>query len=175
MKILGVDPGGAGAIAMLAGDEVFVADMPVFMVPRGKSAKAELDVHGLIDVLARWKPTHCYFEQVGGVDGDSASSAFNFGRIAGACEAIVKASRARFVFVAPHVWKKRMGLRGGKIGKDEARARATNLWPAAAGLFARKKDDGRAEAALLAEYGRLMEIHPTMAGVKGGTFGGIFG
>jgi hypothetical protein len=31
---------------------------------------------------------------------------------------------------------------------------AMGMWPAFAGSFKRVKDDGRAEAALLAEYGR---------------------
>lgn len=154
MKVLGVDPGGSGALALLtdSGRQVQVEDMPVFRVTRGKSAKAELDVHGLIGLLREWAPDACYFEQVGGMQGDSPSSAFNFGRIAGAAEAIVKASGSRFVFVAPHVWKRDMGLI--KAAKDDSRAKATDMWPAAASAFRRKKDDGRAEACLLAEYGR---------------------
>jgi len=35
-------------------------------------------------------------------------------------------------------------------GKDGARARAAELFPAYAQMFARKKDDGRADAALIA-------------------------
>ena len=154
MRVLGVDPGGKGALALLTPEGLRVEDMPVFLVPRGRSAKVELDVHGLIALLRGWGPDVCWFEQVGGTEGDSASSAFNFGRITGACEALVKASGARFERVAPHVWKKTMKLRGGAIGKDEARARATDLFPANAAEFRRKMDDGRAEAALLAEYGR---------------------
>jgi len=44
-----------------------------------------------------------------------------------------------------------------KVGgttKDDARRMATDLWPGHAPDFARKKDDGRADAALIAEYGR---------------------
>lgn len=154
MRVLGVDPGGTGALALLTGNgmDVMVADMPTFRVTRGKSAKLELDVHGLSDLLEQWAPDHCFFEKVGGMTGESASSSFNFGRIAGAAEALCKAHGARFVFVAPHVWKKAMGLV--KAQKDDSRAKATDLWPGAAKEFRRVKDDGRAEAALLAEYGR---------------------
>jgi hypothetical protein len=155
VRILGVDPGGSGALALIGLErEVLLADMPVFLVKRGKSAKAELDTHHLIDLLDRWAPDVCYFEQVGGIPGQSASAAFNFGRIAGACEALVKASGAQFNFVTPATWKRAMGVSG---DKDEARAKATNLFPANASDFRRKKDDGRAEAALLAEYGRRLE------------------
>jgi crossover junction endodeoxyribonuclease RuvC len=119
--------------------------------------KAEPDVHALVNLLEEWQPTHCYFEKVGGMVGDGASSAFNFGRMAGACEAIVKVSGARFVFVTPQAWKRSMKLRGGREGKDESRSLATSLFPASAAQFRRVKDDGRAEAALLAEYGRRIE------------------
>lgn len=154
MRILGVDPGGTGALALLTdnGRSVLVTDMPVFLVTRGKSAKPELDVHGLSDLLQHWAPDACFFEKVGGMTGEAPSSAFNFGRITGAAEALCKVQGARFVPVSPHVWKKDMGLI--KAQKDDSRAKATNLWPASAKDFRRKKDDGRAEAALLAEYGR---------------------
>lgn len=153
MRILGVDPGGSGALALLTPEELRISDMPVFLVKRGKSAKPEIDVHALLALLDEWKPHVCYFEQVGGIPGQSASAAFNFGRIAGSCEAIVK-TYARFVFVTPATWKKAMGVSG---DKDDSRAKATNLFPARAADFRRKKDDGRAEAALLAEYGRRRE------------------
>ncbi len=159
MRILGIDPGRNGALALLDGrDLVEVADMPVFIVPRGKGTRAELDVHGVVDLLQRWKPDACWFENVSAQEGDGASQAFNFGRIAGACEAAAKLSGARFNAVAPHTWKAAMKLRGGAAGKDESRARATSLWPERAAEFRRKMDDGRAEAALLAEYGRLQSM-----------------
>lgn len=159
MRILGIDPGRNGALALLDGRTlVEVVDMPVFIVPRGKGTRAELDVHAVVDVLMRWKPGECWFENVSAQDGDGASQAFNFGRVAGACEAVAKLSGARFTAVAPHTWKAAMKLRGGAAGKDESRARATNLWPASAAEFRLKKHDGRAEAALLAEYGRLQSM-----------------
>lgn len=163
MKVCGVDPGGSGALALLHGTAlVAVTDMPVFTVTRGKGSKRELDVHQLAELLHTWAPEAVWFEQVGGMEGDSPSSAFNFGRIAGAAEALVKASKARFDFVPPHVWKREMGLIG--KNKDDSRVLATNLWPSAAGEFRRKMDDGRAESALIAEYGRRQMV-------KQGVFG----
>ena len=38
--------------------------------------------------------------------------------------------------------------------KELSRRRAIETWPGSAGMFARKKDDGRAEAALLALWGQ---------------------
>jgi crossover junction endodeoxyribonuclease RuvC len=42
----------------------------------------------------------------------------------------------------------------GVADKDAARMRACQLFPSAANMLERKKDDGRAEALLIAEYGR---------------------
>lgn len=154
MIILGIDPGQSGAIAWLDGSGALlrVEDMPVFEVMRNGKPRRELNVHGLASLLSDFAADVCFYEQVGGMDGDSPSSAFTFGRIAGAAEAAVKLSGARFEFVAPHVWKRAMGLIG--AAKDQSRAKATNRWPDYAKTFGRKMDDGRAEAALLAEYGR---------------------
>ncbi len=41
--------------------------------------------------------------------------------------------------------------------KDASRAMACRLFPRHSALFARKKDDGRSEAALLAMYGARLE------------------
>lgn len=153
MIVLGIDPGQSGALAWVCGAEVIkIEDMPVFEVMKNGKPRRELNVHGLASLLADHPADVCFYEQVGGMEGDSPSSAFTFGRIAGAAEAAVKLSGARFEFVAPHVWKRAMGLIG--TAKDQSRAKATNRWPAFAAHFSRKKDDGRAEAALLAEYGR---------------------
>jgi crossover junction endodeoxyribonuclease RuvC len=54
----------------------------------------------------------------------------------------------------PPVWKRAVGIGPGKAGaKDMARSEAIRRWPDMAGLFARAKDDGRAEAALIAVAG----------------------
>jgi hypothetical protein len=88
-------------------------------------------------------------EQVGGMTGQSASAAFNFGRAAGAPEYIAKALKIRVELVSPVTWKKALQV---NPGKDGSRAMAQRLWPAMAHHFERKKDDGRAEAALIAHW-----------------------
>ena len=51
-----------------------------------------------------------------------------------------------------------MGIAPGKDrAKDAARTKAIRRWPAKAPLFARKRDDGRAEAALIAVAGLMRE------------------
>jgi crossover junction endodeoxyribonuclease RuvC len=77
-------------------------------------------------------------------------SAFNFGMNFGTIKGVCGGLRIPFSLVTPGKWKRDLGL---KADKDQARARAAQLWPGAAAHFARKKDDGRAEAALIALWG----------------------
>ena len=60
--------------------------------------------------------------------------------------------------MAPASWKAVYGIKRGedetkRDKKNEARAIAANLYPAHADKFARVKDDGVAEATLIALYG----------------------
>lgn len=152
MLIVGVDPGCYGALAWLqTGILVRVEDMPILKIRRGKTDKVEVDGYLLSRMLSDHRADLVLIEQVGGLPGQSASAAFNFGRAAGAVEYQAMALGMRVERVAPQVWKKALRL---NQGKDAARALAARMWPGKAGLFARVKDDGRAESALIAEYGR---------------------
>jgi hypothetical protein len=59
--------------------------------------------------------------------------------------------RAASTIVEPSVWKKYHALRGSD--KEAGRQRALQLFPTAHALLARRKDHGRAEAALIALAG----------------------
>lgn len=152
---IGVDPGTTGALAFLHNGSLTVVDVPTLMVRRGRTDKAH------VDVAAVWRTVACMLdlagearaviEAVGGVPGQSASAAFNFGRAAGQVEAVLTVAGARISYVAPRVWQMGLQVRG---GKDGSRARASQLFPEHAHLFRRVKDDGRADAVLIAEYGR---------------------
>lgn len=155
MRILGVDPGAYGALALLAdGTLSEVLDMPVLRVRRGKTDKAEVDGYTLAAALRALQPDIVYIEQVGGLPGQSASAAFNFGRAAGAVEYACKTLGYRVEMVSPITWKKAEKL---GPGKDDSRAAAMRRWPTWAKTFERKKDNDRAEAALIAEYGRKQQ------------------
>lgn len=154
MRIIGVDPGCTGALALLSdGILTDVVDMPVLSVRRGKTDKNEVDGLNLVALLHCWQADVGVIEQVGGMTGQSASAAFNFGRAAGAAEYIMIALGLRLVRVPPQTWKKRLGVRG---DKDNSLIAAKRLWPAMAHKFARKKDDGRAESALVGHWYNLM-------------------
>ena len=77
---------------------------------------------------------------------------FSFGRTLGFAHAIASASKARVEFVTPTVWKGKLGLLNSNKGASRELART--LYPRGACHFTRVKDDGRAEATLLAHYGR---------------------
>jgi crossover junction endodeoxyribonuclease RuvC len=152
IRIAGIDPGCYGALALLIGDRLSnVVDMPFLKLQRGKSEKAEIDGYALGDLFRAMRPDIVVVEAVGGMTGQSAAASFNFGRAAGAPEYAAKALGLRVERVHPITWKRALKING---GKDGARDAAMRLWPGHADRFARVKDDGRAEAALIAEWFR---------------------
>lgn len=71
-------------------------------------------------------PDTAYSERVGGMDGQSASAAFDFGRRARAAEHLLMGLRIRHVRVTPPVRKRVPKIRG---GKDDAKIEAIRRWP----------------------------------------------
>lgn len=150
-----MDPGALGALALLVDGRLEdVEDMPIVRVRRGKTDKAEVEGYALAELVRRWAPDVGIVEKVGGMTGQSASAAFNFGRAAGACEYTFKTLGIRTELVAPITWKKNLRI---MPGKDDSRAAAMRLWPAKASMFKRKMDDGRAEASLIAHWFHLRQ------------------
>jgi hypothetical protein len=132
--------------------------MPRLMIRRGKSDKAEVDGYALGHLLREYGADVLFVELVGGMTGESASSSFNFGRAAGAPEYAAKALGLRVERVPPTVWRRDLNVKNGKDGSVE---RASTLWPAMSHRFAaihgngpQAVREGRAEAALIAEWGR---------------------
>jgi crossover junction endodeoxyribonuclease RuvC len=78
------------------------------------------------------------------------TSVFRFGYGAGVVEGVFATLCIPIEFVRPQVWKKSFGLGS---DKEQSLALARRTWPYA-DSFTRKKDEGRAESALLAEYAR---------------------
>lgn len=76
------------------------------------------------------------------------------------CAMALVAAGIPFEEVSPQEWKKVLfkgvEIKKGKEGKAQARARAMELFPSLADQLSRVKDDGRAEALLLAEYARRL-------------------
>lgn len=154
MLVVGIDPGLSGAVAFLHGDQLLsVADLPVVDVQHGKGSRKELSPALLHDMLVHTeiRIAKAIVEHVGASPQMGTTSAFRFGENFGAIIAVLACCGIRTELVRPQTWKKAMGL-----GSDKSlsRAAALKLWPDQSHYFARAKDDGRAESALLAEYGK---------------------
>jgi hypothetical protein len=153
MIIVGIDIGVSGAIAVLSdGALVEVHDMPILRDgPKNRaSVNAPLIANSHADkVLIEW---------VGVRPGEGAVGAFAFGRARGVCEGVCAGLAVPVQFITSPQWKRIHGIPPGKDGaKDAARSKAIARWPALADQFKRVKDHGRAEAALIAAAGSILE------------------
>jgi hypothetical protein len=143
--ICGIDPGLSGAIAFyfpVTPDRVMAEDLPV--------AGGAIDCASLAERIAQMSPTLAVVERVGAMPRQGVASTFKFGAAYGCLHGILAALQIRTVLVTPQVWKKHFRL---DSDKEKPRALALRTFAKSPQHFARKKDDGRAEAALLAVYG----------------------
>jgi crossover junction endodeoxyribonuclease RuvC len=156
--ILAVDPGATGAVAMLVdGALVEVEDMPFLSLRVNKTVRKRVDPHTLDGLFKSLVKSHvgpmddliCIVEQVGPMPKDGPVQAFNFGMAYAYVIMGFASNRWPMEKVTPPVWKAALKLRK---DKSAARQRAMEMFPAFKGEFARVKDDGRAEAALLGYY-----------------------
>ena len=152
--VIGCDPGALGAIAILEDDGklVHVFDMPSVEVVVGGKAKRRVSPEMLAAELRLYanQGAVCYVEQVGAMPGQGVSSMFAFGQAFGIVLGVMAGLAIPTQTVTPSKWKKDLKL---NTGKDAARAKAAQIWPAHAGEFKRVKDDGKAESALIAVWG----------------------
>jgi crossover junction endodeoxyribonuclease RuvC len=153
-NILGVDPGIRGGSAIVLVDAngaapqlIDACDIPIV----GVGAKDRIDPIAFQEWLLRHGPQHAFIERGQALPRQGASSGFKYGRAVGAIEAVITCCAIPLTIVEPSVWKKFHALRGGD--KEADRQRALQLFPATHALLARKKDHGRAEAALIALAG----------------------
>lgn len=143
--IMGIDPGLSGAIAFYFQNEptrVAVEDMPL--------ADGNISAALLADRIVTFGPTYAVIESVSAMPGQGVVSMFNFGKAFGQAIGVIGALNIPLHFVTPRKWKAAYNLGS---DKEECRAKALMLFPSCAASFARKKDHGRAEAALIAKYG----------------------
>jgi crossover junction endodeoxyribonuclease RuvC len=156
--ILGIDPGLDGALVLTDGTAVEVLDVPTLTAGKGREVDGLAVAHWLdersLQIRAAFLERVNAMPAAAGPNGKrrtmGAQSAFTFGRTDGLLHGLVVANLISTTRVTPVTWQKAMAV---PKGKDGARARAKELLPAHAHLFDRKRDDGRADAALLALYG----------------------
>lgn len=146
MVVWGIDPGLNGALVCFdVNDGVLdIHDMPIMEVRGKKSVSPQLianilkDNHGPVCI-----------ERVGAMPGQGVSSMFNFGKSYGVLLGVAAGLDMPITTVPPTTWQRALKV---PPGKDGSRDRACQLLPAYAQYFSRKKDDGRADAALIAYY-----------------------
>ena len=151
---IGIDPGLSGAIARYEPktNDLIIHDVPTHELKRNGKAKREVDLHGLariMDDLTKDTGGSILIEQVGSMPGQGVSSVFAFGKVYGILLGVSAATFVPLDTVTPAVWKKAMGV---TASKDGSRAKASSLLPQWSHYWSRAKDDGRAEAALIAFY-----------------------
>lgn len=149
-RVLGIDPGINGALALIDTDDWTLAIIDMPREP-GRASKNAVSGTGVARAFDAARPDHTIIEDVWSSPQQGVTSAFNFGRGLGILEGAASA-RSMVTKIRPQEWK--AATRTPK-DKNEARRRAMQLFPTAYDLFQRVKDDGRAEAAILCFFGLL--------------------
>ena len=147
---IGIDPGLGGALAILHDGGLEIHDMPTIQDgTKRRVDHAQLAI--ILDIWAKRQGITCVIEKVASMPGNGHAGAFTFGRAAGVVIGAVAANFIPITEVTPQVWKRKTQT---PTDKDGARLRASELFPRYASQWSRVKDDGRAEAAIIAYYGR---------------------
>ena len=174
MIVIGIDPGITGAIALISPQGLQAcADLPV-MARSSRRVRAkggemrdkvtnQIDAGALAELLRDWTSGHdrneimviiekCQAMPGKVKDSDKAQSSagtFGLGLSAGLIEGVVATLRLPHQLVHPATWKAHLKV---PTGKEAARAMAIRWYPSAP--LGKKKDHNRAEAVLLARYGK---------------------
>jgi len=153
MKIIGIDPGLSGAIAVLENNKVLnMFDMPV--MSEGKKNKRQLNSAQLVklikDNISKNEEISVVVEQVNAMPGQGVTSMFNFGQTFGAIKGVCAALGLPIYFVRPSKWKKHFELINSS--KDSSRTKVIEMYPSLSGNLAKKKDVNKSDAILIARY-----------------------
>jgi len=130
MKIIGIDPGLSGAIAVLENNKVLnIFDMPV--MPEGKKNKRQLNSALLVNLIKENIDLHeeisVVVEQVNAMPGQGVTSMFR-----------------------PSKWKKHFELINSS--KDSSRTKAIEMYPKLSNQLSKKKDVNKSDAILIARF-----------------------
>jgi hypothetical protein len=151
MMIAGIDPGLKGSVCFLSTDGTLVVhDMPVLRLLRGGKKRGEVDPHALAGLFWKEHAGHAFVEQGWSRPHDSGPGGFAAGKSYGVVIGVLAAVDIPYTIISPQKWKRALGV---PAAKDGARARASELLPAYADQWRLVKQDGRAEASLIALFG----------------------
>ena len=151
MKIIGIDPGLSGAIAILENNKVLnIFDIPV--MSEGKKNKRQLNSALLVSLLKENiinnEEVAVVVEQVNAMPGQGVTSMFNFGQTFGAIKGICAALNLP-IFLCDHQMEKHFELINSS--KDSSRTKAIEMYPKLSNQLA-KKDVNKSDAILIARF-----------------------
>ncbi|UKK61128.1 crossover junction endodeoxyribonuclease RuvC [Prevotella communis] len=147
MKVLGIDPGKGGGLAVIDSESHEVIDV---------TAMPET-LADISDFVERHKDAQCaYIEIVHSMPKQGVSSTFTFGQFYGYVQMAVACHKIRCIDVLPSKWQTALSV---KSKKDESYTQhKTRLKGKAQQLFPKTKVTLKnADALLIAEYGRMKE------------------
>ena len=153
MKVIGIDPGLSGAIAVLEEKKVLgVFEMPV--MAEGKKNKRQLNSAQLVNIiqdnLNNREEAIIVVEQVNAMPGQGVTSMFNFGQTFGAIKGVCAALKLPIYFVRPSKWKKHFELIN--ASKDSSRTKVIEMYPSLSNQLTKKKDVNKSDAILIARF-----------------------
>jgi crossover junction endodeoxyribonuclease RuvC len=143
---IGIDCGyRTGGVAIITDTWSEVHDLPVY-------SEGGVDVVALNDIIMSCDAVdHIWIERQQAMPKQGVSSTFKLGYAFGQITSTVALSRSRFTLVGPVNWKRALNL---PKDKDAARRLAQQWFPDRASELKLKKHEHRAEALLIALYGR---------------------
>ena len=153
MKIIGIDPGLSGGIAILENNKVQqLYNMPV--MSEGKKNKKQLNSAQLVNLIKSniepQEEVSVIVEQVNAMPGQGVTSMFNFGQTFGAIKGVCAALGLPIFFVRPSKWKKHFELINSS--KDASRTKTIEMYPSLSDDLSKKKDVNKSDAILIARF-----------------------
>jgi len=160
MRVVGIDPGVSPTVCLLIPPENgkpiaaqwWEGDETSDTVRVNAKARRRCSPSLLAGILREATPGAVFIERVNAMPAEGVSSAFNFGRAFGICEAVAIALDYPVYFVNSRVWRKALQVPEGKTG---SRFTAGSIAPTLAGNYKLVKDHNRADSFLIAYYGAL--------------------
>lgn len=153
-RVVGIDPDRYGALAHVDLDTGRVLDLEDMPLSPGKTGKTAPDPRVIYSMLREWQPGLVVIEHVQPMGRQSPVALWTFAEGFGETLAAAKlyaGQEKRVTLVRSALWKMRLGLSESKL---ESLERARSVFPDAAPMLSRMRDDGRVEALLLTENHR---------------------
>ena len=151
MKYIGIDPGFSGAWGMIDHNGVYRACGDMHHSDKHILSNT---IHQEILECLHGDDCEVVIEAVHSFTGQGVASTFKFGTAFGGAIGLAERLKCPWHMVSPKAWKKALKL---DSDKTKSLVMARELWPTAP--LKRQKDNGRAEALLLAHWLRQQNGH----------------